>query len=464
MGVMILYVIANIVLVGYLTDRILTEIFPGYDIVYKFGGIWIYYILLDFMARFFLQPSPAMKVKPLLHLPIKRRTLFHYILMKSVPNLFNISPFFIIVPFFFKAVVPEYGLMTQIAWMMTFISLTLFTNFISIYVKKHMMDNIGLSYGILFGAVFLFIGDIMGWFSTSSVFEKVIGAIVDMPVLVVIPIALVGLIYWLNYQFLQKHIYLEKLAPKAKQSVRSTTNFSFLDRFGKIGELIQLELKLMLRNKRPKSLLWVTGLFLFYGLIFYTSEHYAGQYMMFAFIGIFLTGIFTLNYGQFLWSWESSYFDFLLSRNIQRRDMIEAKFWLFTAVSTLCFFLTLPYGLLDVVYIKIQALMFVYNIGVNTYIMMAFGALNRKGIDISQGSAFSFQGVSGSHFLLMIPITAFPAFIYLPFSLYYSPFVAMYVLAGIGVLGILLKRPILNGLTQQFSDNRYQMAAGFRKN
>jgi hypothetical protein len=47
---------------------------------------------------------------------------------------------------------------------------------------------------------------------------------------------------------------------------------------------------------------------LFYGLIVYINPAYKDTPVFFVFVGILMTGVFMLNYGQFVPAWDSNYY------------------------------------------------------------------------------------------------------------------------------------------------------------
>ena len=81
----------------------------------------------------------------------------------------------------------------------------------------------------------------------------------------------------LNIIFFYKNFYPESFNSKITTQQKYQSDWSFLKRFGIIGEIIGVELKLILRHKRTKSILYMSGFFLFYGLIFYSNAAYADR-------------------------------------------------------------------------------------------------------------------------------------------------------------------------------------------
>ena len=57
-----------------------------------------------------------------------------------------------------------------------------------------------------------------------------------------------------------------------------------------------------------------------YGLVFYPNPVYKEMVPMFVFVGIFVTGIFIINFGQFIPAWDSGYYKLLMSQNIKYKE------------------------------------------------------------------------------------------------------------------------------------------------
>jgi hypothetical protein len=53
--------------------------------------------------------------------------------------------------------------------------------------------------------------------------------------------------------------------------------------------LLQLDLKMIWRNKRPKTTIWMSLIILFYGLIVYINPAYKDTPVFLCFVGILMT-------------------------------------------------------------------------------------------------------------------------------------------------------------------------------
>jgi hypothetical protein len=278
----------------------------------------------------------------------------------------------------------------------------------------------------------------------------------------VIAVILAAAAFINNYYFLYKNLYLEDVVRKDRR--REGSEYSFLNRFGIIGELIALELKLILRNKRARSTVMASAIFLFYGFILYKPEYidkgWLGPLLM---GGLFMTGLFIVNYGQFLFAWQSSHFDGLMASHLAVRTYIKSKFVLFTAVCTILLLVTSFYGLLSWKIVFVQLAAYFYNIGVHTVIAVYFATRSYKAIDIGKKAAFNYQGLGASQWIYSLFVFLIPMVIYLPFKLIGGSWAGIAALGVVGLISFFLQDWWVDVLTREFFKRKYLILEGFRK-
>ena len=463
LGILIVYFLVNFLVLGIMSDKILMGIFPDEDPVIKFNGFLLYFVFIDLFIRFLGQTVPTLSIQPYLHLPVKRSSLMHYLLGRSVVNPVNYFYFVIFIPFAIKAVAYIYNAQTALLWLFMLLIIILFNNFLITYIKRQMGSKpiIALLIGLLLGGFILL--DNLKVFSLQHISEVAFTSIMIKPVLLLVPIALLSVIYYINYSFLISNAYLENLDKNLSKKTISTAKISFFDKFGIIGELMNLEIRLSLRNKRPKTILYMTPLFLLYGFFFYPQEIYLNSGGMLIFVGIFISGGMMMSYGNYLISWESGYFDALLTKSFDFKKYFQAKIALLSVVTIISYIVTLPYLLFDIKLLYINTACFLFNLGFNINVVLFFALNNKKYLDLSKGGAFNYQGLGASNFIVMLPMMLIPIFIYLPFSFMDMPHVGLIILGAIGVVGMLLHKVILNMVLNRFYKQKYEMAEGFRQ-
>lgn len=421
----------------------------------------LYYFIFEFFMRFFLQNVPVQAIEPYLHLPMKKGRVVHFMLRKSQISVFNLLAILIFTPFAFIRIGEAYGMYTGFMWWLMIVGAAFTVHFKTMYFKKKLNDipNLFLiMFGVISGVGSL---DYFGTIALSDLSLWLFNWILEMPLLALIFPLSWFLTYRINYGYFVNNTYPEELSTrKSKTQIRG--DFGFLKRFGRIGELVGLELKLILRHKRPRSALIMSGFLLLYGLVFYPQEAYQEMDWIFLFVGIFVTGIFFINYGQFLLSWESGYFDFVLTRKTSYRQYFEAKYYMFVVASAIAFVFSLAYGFFGIKIILINLAAFLFNIGVNIPIVMRIAMNGPKKIDLNKGAAFNYEGVGAAQFLIAIPVLLLPYVVYLPFRALGNDVMGLALVGLVGLLGFLLRDKILDLLTKSFTKNRHKIAAGFR--
>ncbi|MEO7213176.1 DUF5687 family protein [Mucilaginibacter sp.] len=461
MGILILILLLYVVALGVFLDLLLGKIFPKVDLVVSFCGIILIYFLFDMLMRLQLQELPTLKVQPYLHLPVTRNSVVGYLALTALLSFFNLWPIILFTPFILKVILPAYGAMAAIMILLSIISLSVFNNYLAMYIKRK--ANLNGWIFLIAGAVLALLsaGDYV-WhlYSLRNLSYLFFGALLTKPYLALLPLAMGGAMFYLNFIYLKGNLYLEELGSRKATAYKSSTEIPFLSRYGSVGDLVANEIKLILRNKRSRSALIMSSFMLFYGLIFYTQKAYPDGFKIF--VGMFMTGIFIISYGQFMFSWQASHFDGLLVSKVKFTDFLKAKYLLFTIASTLAFLLTLPYVYFGWRVIFIHFVMYLWNLGVNTTIVLFFANRNYKRIDLSKGASFNWEGVGATQMLLSFPLMLLPYLVYWPFSVFGMQYAAYAALAAIG-LGFVVTRSFwIKKLEADFYSKRYKIAEGFR--
>ena len=462
-GFLVLYFSFAFLTLGIFMPEILQDLNPeAKSILPHFAEGVLYYALADLVMRYFLQDLNVLSVQHYLILPIKKSKVLHFFLQSSVLNFFNLLPLFIIVPFAFRGVGDELGMLHGITWLVGMLGVVLTNHFLAIYLKRVIAVDIRIFIAAALVVLFAFVGNFAGWFSLNTASEVVYHPLATQLWAFVLPFIPVALLYQLNYRFLFNFTYLDQW-----QSEGGTANeeqFSFIESRGLVGTLIANELKLIARNKRTRAILLTGVLLAFYGLIFYTQDEYVNGYGWLLFVGIFMTGIMMINYGQFLVSWESAYFDGILTRSLSIKEYYRGKFWLLAAFTLAMYLLTLPYMYFGMKALYINTAALIYNLGINSFVILFSSTYNKKAIDLSKGAAFNYQGTSAVQFVIVLPLIVVPILIFQGFNLFDLPHVGLMVLAGLGLIGLLSKNYLLNEVVKNFYEKKYDKAEGYREN
>jgi len=452
----------NFLIFGLAIKEVLVEFAPGEDHIKIFSSFMLLYFLSELLIRVFMQKVHGFRVIPYLHLPIKRSFIKNYLLAKPFWSPFNFTPFLIILPFAARILFSEYGTGSVICWLLFVFCFIQMMNYLNLLVNRlsHIKSYISTIFvGLM---LFLLLAETFNFFTLREFSEVLFTFPLKNSWAVLIPFIGMVLLYWLNYIILEERFYLDDLEVKTKNRVASFTNIDFSGRFGETGSYISLELKLLLRNRRPFATLLFGFPVLLYGFLVYGTDTYRDSYLMNIYWGIFMVSLFMIFYGQFLFGWESSYFDAVLGKNINLRKYLQAKFYLLAAFCTISFLLTLPYGLFDAGIWFINFSVYLFSIGISSYGIIFMGTYARKRIDIRAG-LMSMQGKGAMQFIFIIPILLFPILIALPIEMFYGEFTSTIFLGIMGVAGLILNKTIMDILYKQFKNQKYKIAEAFRE-
>ncbi|MBP8067599.1 MAG: hypothetical protein KAY27_03460 [Pedobacter sp.] len=462
LGLFMLYFLVLAVAIGFGMKFFIEKVFPGANTITIFNGFILYYFLFDLAIRTQAQELPTLSIVPYLHLNISKKTIVNFLNIKSLFTVFNFLPLFVFIPFSVMKIGSTLGFLTSAMYILSIIALTVFNNYLVLYLKRRAISNIAyfaVGIGIITALAAL---DYYKIISVRDASNFVFVKIAALPFLALIfPIAAL-LIYKLNSNFLKINLYTEELS--AKNEKKGSTDYAFLNRFGKVGELAALELKLILRHKRPRSTAMMSIFFLAYGFIFYREElivkdAFGG--MLFA--AIFVTSSSLLFYGQFMFAWQSTHFDGLLANKVDFKNFIKAKFLLFNIATTVVALISAFYGFISLKLILLHLAAYLYTIGFGTVIVLYFATLNYKRLDITKSASFNWQGVGASQFVLTIPYIAIPLLIYMPFGIMNKPYIGLAVLGSFGFIMLLMRNFWINYITKRFIEKRYKIAEGFRE-
>ncbi len=462
MGFFALYFIVVFLSLGVGIYYIIKKQMPNADPLQVVTDFLFYWMLGDLMMRFFLQKLPVMTVKPLLSLPIKRSQIVHYVLRKSALSFFSFLPLFAFIPFSLVLIKEGYDLKTVLTWFFTMISIVLILNYLN-FIIESFSSKTSLSFlPMLVIAGSLFALNYFNIVSFSSLISSGIMAIVNNPILIAVPLLLLIGLYLYNFKLLESNLYIDGSVQTKIKEV-NTSDLSWTNRFGDIAPFMQLDLKLLWRNKRSKSTLPMLAIGLLYGLFFYPNPAYQGKVWMYAFVGVFSTGIFLINFGQFIPAWDSSYYKMLMSQNFKYEKYLKSKFTLMTLSVIILFVLGIPYVYFGWKVLAAHFAAAIYNIGVNSHVIMYGGSFNRKKINLDEKAAFNYQGTGAVQWLIGIPLMIIPMALFALINWLVNFEMAIATLTIIGLIGIVFHQKLMTAITNKYLSVKYKMIEAFNQ-
>jgi len=463
LGFFALYMAAMLLFLGFSLDELLEQANDTLNPMELFNGAMTYIVIIGLTIRFFMQQLNTFDLPPYQVLPIKRSTLINFLLLKPLTSPINYFLLLVVIPFALQSVAGYYSSAVAFRFVLSYTFMVWVNSLMAAYLKRKLGSSL-LSFLIILVLIAGIIGlEFLHIFSLFNLSKAVFGYIVLKPFGFILPLTGAFLAYLLNRWFFSRNYYPEDFNLKMKNDKTSMANFSFLNRFGVVGDILSLEIKLILRHKRTKSLLYISAFFLLYGLLFYTNDIYANSKGLLFFVAMFMTGLLMFMYGQWVISWDSMHFDSLMTKNIPIRTYMNANYYLLIFFNILCFLLTTPYFFFGEKIIYMHLAAFIFNIGVNVYLLLFLATYNTKRIDLSKTSAMNYQGTTYKSFLIVIPILFLPMMIVGILSTIASMTVALWTLTLLGVAGILFRNPLITICVNQFNKRKYALAEGFRE-
>ena len=351
--------------------------------------------------------------------------------------------------------------MEVIFWHLGMAALIYVNNYINVLIN----NMSGVFYAFIATFVALGAAHYFGWFDVTLYTAPFFNLLGSNPLACLIPLALLGILSRVAFGYFRKNMYLDA-GLATKQEEASTQEYAFLNRFGNLGTFIKNDIRLILRNKRSKLALYGGLFFLFYGLLFFTGaiEIYDGPVWK-IFGGIFVSGGFLFNFGQFVPSWDSAYYPLMMSQNIKYQDYIKAKWYLIviaTAASTLLATPYLYFGLNAYLAVLVGG---IYNIGINGYLVLWGGAYIKTPIDLASGKkAFGDkQSFNAKTLLLTVPKILLPLAIYWIVALFASDELAFASVAFAGVIGFLFKSKVFQIIEKVYKSEKYKTLAAYKQ-
>ena len=455
-----IYIISIFLILGFSMYPLLNKFYPDDDPLTVLNGFLFFWVIGDLVVRFFFQKLPVMSVKPLLTLPIKRKTVVNFVLGKSAFSFFNFLPLFAMIPFGIMLIINDYDVTTTLVWMATICVIILIINFLNFIIESLSAETELSFLPILLVAGSLFALNHFNVVSFTDLIASSVQGITESPIFLLVPVAILLALYYFNFKTLYSKLYIDN-SLKTKIKDAKSTNLEWTKKFGEIAPFMQLDVKLILRNKRSKSAIWMLVLGLLYGLFFYPQPVYAELEWFFVFIGIFVTGIFLINFGQFIPAWDSSYYKLLMSQNIKYEKYLKSKFTLMILSVILMFVLSIPYVYFGWKILLAHFAAAIYNIGVNSHVILWGGSFNRKKIDLDARAAFNFQGTGAVQWLIGLPLMIFPMIIFAICYFLIGFEAGIIAIITLGLLGIVFHQRIMRYITSKYQNSKYKMIEAF---
>jgi hypothetical protein len=381
-------------------------------------------------------------------------------MLKMLYSFFNWSHLFFLIPLSIILTVEGQAAGQVWAWSLSIYFLLLVNNYLNVLVnQKNVVFAIVAS--LVLGSAAL---QYFGIFDITPYTQVFFTALFNQSWLVVAALTLLLLMYFSAFRHFRTRMYLDAgLAKKSEKTISISENY--FSRFGKLGLILRNDVALILRNKRARQAVFAGFFFIFYGLLFFTGavEAYESDtWKLFA--GIFVTGGFLFSFGQYVPSWDSQYYPLLMTQNITYLDYLKSKYTLiqvFTVATTILSSWYLIFGIEIFSYVLLGA---IYNLTINSVIVLWGGAYVRTKIDLTSNkkafgdkNAFNYKTL-----LLTLPKIALPLAIYGTFNYTLGPIAAKMSIVVVSIAGYFLKPYLFKTIISIYQKEKYETLKAYR--
>ena len=420
----------------------------------------IYWLIADLFLRYFFQQMPTQNIKPFLTMNIKKTTLVNYMISKTFLSFFSWGGLFIYLPLLGILLYNGYSVWGSFSWVLAVIILSFSINLINI-----LLNGKDLAIWIIGGLLVLAGGlDYYNIIVLSSASEKFFMMFYNHWYSIAIPIVIFGLLYGFCRKFIYDNFYLDK-GLEMKREVGKTENIQFLNKYGVLGTFINNDIRMIKRSKAAKSIALGSFLFLFYGLLLFSSPAYKTAYMQ-LFMGLFVTGGFLFLFGQRVPSFDSSYYPLMMTLNVPYKEYLKAKWWMIVSAVAVSMVLAVAYAFVswDLYFTFLAAGL--YNVGVNSQVVLLSGAFNKNPIDLNargktlgKKNNFSFKNI-----LLLLPQMVLPMAVFGVSKYFFGTTVAVASLGLLGLIGFFLREKFFDFIVKLYKKEKYSTIKAFKGN
>lgn len=423
----------------------------------------IFILLLDFLIRFPFQKAPTQEVKPYLLLPVRRKRLLDFLLIRSGLSGFNLIWLFFFVPFAIITITKFYGMWGVLTYCIGMWMLMILNNYWFLLCLTLINERIWwillpvLVYGGIAAGLFIPENSILFDWSVDLGEGFITGNLLAF----IGTFLAIGLLWLINRAVMSRLVY-DEINKVEDTKVKHVSEYKFLDRYGEIGEYMRLELKMMLRNKVCKTALRTVFLVvILFSCVLSFSEIYDGTGMK-NFIMVYNFVIFGLLFLSNIMSYEGNYIDGLMSRKESIYTLLRAKYILYSIAILIPLLLMIPAmatGKLSVLSCIAWA---VFSVGCVYFGLFQLAVYNTKTVDLNAKMTNRHNAGTGLQNLIAGAALGVPLLLNFVLVAVWGDTVTSWILIVIGAAFILTSRFWLKNVYHRFMKRRYKNMEGFR--
>jgi len=453
--------------IGFFLDKILLKVGEYEYAIDTFNSIILCVFAVDFVIKFFFKSNQSMQIAPYLCLPVKRNTLFYFLLEKEFTNFWNFYLLFLVVPFSFKAIAPFYGYLPVVLYILFFYLSCVINSWIVTFANNLTKRSVWYYIPIAVFVFLPFVSLITGKIDLGHYTQKMGELLINIkPGPWFLLLGLYFLFQLVNQLLMRSELYKELQGEKVEK-ISSFSKLSFLGQFGEIGELIQLEIRMILRSKRLKMQVPFSGvifILIFFQVLYgHNALSQSGPFILLLYAMI-TVGILEIIMGQLIFSIESSFFDGMMARNLSIYNMLKGKYFFYSSFALIMTLLLLIPAFQGKISFMLVIANFFYVIGPVSFMIFQNAVYNKTYVDLFDRGMMSWQGQSGNRVAITMITMFLPVILVLIINSFLGKDVAYWFMIIVGILFALTSQQWLRWTYNRFLKRKYKNMEGFRSN
>jgi len=455
---------------GFIFDTFLLKVGPYERAIDTFNSILSFLFVLDFVIKFFFKTNESMQIAPYLTLPVKRNKLFDFLLRKEFSSFWNFYFLFLVVPFAFKAVTPFFGFPAAVLYILLFLLLcvanSLLVSIINNFISKSFWFYILAVIRVVYPFFLIFVCKIDLGDYIAQLGEMFLSYNLWIYAAFIVFFAALWII---NRLQMRDRLYYELQGDKVDK-ISSFSSLSFLDRFGVIGDFINLELRMILRSPRLKQQTLFAGTLiigLFFFMLYSPNNIFtqsSGGPFVFLLYGTMAIGLMGIIMGQFLFTSESSFFDGLASRKVSIFELLKSKYILYCSYSLLVTLLLLIPAFQGKINGFLLVSLLFYVTGPIYFIIFQNAVYNKTYFDLFDKGMWNWKGQSGNMIVITMITMFVPVILVLILNATFGEMITYSFMLIVGLAFTLTSKYWLTWIYNRFLKRKYNNMEGFRSN
>lgn len=299
-------------------------------------------LIIDFFLRFIVQTTPGMMVKPYILQPISRYSAIECFLVSSHLSGYNFLWLAMFIPYSIIILIAGAGFGAVMLELIICELLIILNSQVYLFFRTLINRNVLwmipalVLYALLFTPIILhFNTKAFHWMLDTY---KAVG--MSWYFLPMVVLFVIGL-FFINRSFQFNYVY-EEISKKTERELKHVSQFSFLNRFGLVGEYMKIEMKSNMRNKtmRSRCIMSLSLIVVFSALIAYTNIY--DSELMLNFWCLYCFAIYGMTALIKIMGQEGNYIDLLMMHRENIIALLKAKFWFYSLVLVIPFVIMLP--------------------------------------------------------------------------------------------------------------------------